>query len=149
MARGNAHSQTGPKGITDDMIAEVMRKTLGNPYFTAQALKCSSQNIRYRIKASKALLELQQELRFDLKDIAVGVVVEALRKKDTKAAMFVLDRVGKDDGWSRQIEHTGKGGAAIQHAVTAETFSPSTPEEIAAARRRFIDDGDDEGAEGA
>ena len=43
----------------------------------------------------------------------------------------------------RVIELGGIGGAPIQSATTVERSDPVTPEEIAAARSRFIDNGDD------
>jgi hypothetical protein len=139
-----AHGQTGPKGITEDDIAAAMEKNFGNELLTAMQLKCSPQNIRLRIAGSKRLLELRQHLKYDLRDAAKNVVAEAIiRKKDLRAAIFVLDRLGKDDGWGRTIAHTGADGGAIEHAVTAQQVDPVTPEEIAAARRRFIDDSDD------
>ena len=135
------------KGITDEQIAEAIAKTAGNVTLIAEQLKCSRQNIDKRIKASEELLKLQAESVTRVTEIAIAVVVDKIvNKKDVTTAQWWLDRKAKHLGFTRQLEHVGSGGAPIQHAVTAEVMSPSTPEEIAAARRRFIDDGDDEGA---
>lgn len=138
-----AHGQTGPKGISVDLIKRALEANGGVILAAANALKCSSQNLRQRIKNDGELLEFQAKLEEDILDIAEGVVRKALSKGDANTARWLLDRKGKQRGYRTTTEVTGLGGGAIKHAVTSETFEASTPEEIAAARRRFIDDGND------
>lgn len=135
--------QTGPKGVTVEQIMAALTLTAGNILEASKKLKCSSQNIRQRIAASKELLEFCASLDEDVLDMAEGVIVHALRKNDATTARWLLDRKGKSRGIVERKEVTGPDGGAIQHAVTAQQVDPVTKEEIELARRRYFNDGDD------
>lgn len=139
--------QTGPLGITEDQIIEAMRANMGVIPAAAQVLKCTAQNIRQRINASSALLGFMAEFDEEVLDIAEGVVRLALQNKDATTARWLLDRKGKGRGYRQLTELGGIGGAPIQVAATTQAVeAPTTPQEIALARRRFIDAGNDAGA---
>ncbi len=137
---------TGPKGITEEQIAQALMNSGGVVAEAARKLKCVRKNLRVRIDNSAYLLEVEVEAQETLIDDAVSAVVHHVRGKDLRAALAVLDRFGRKRGLGRVTEVGGIGGAPIQHAVTTERVDPTTPEEIAAARRRYIDHSDDEGA---
>lgn len=138
-----AHSQTGPKGITDDQIKRSLRMSQGVISYAAKNLKCSPWSLRKRIANNSELLEFSKSLEEDVLDKAEMVIRLALKAKDATTARWLLDRKGKSRGYKQTTEISGLNGGAIQHAVTAEVMEPVTAEEIAAARSRFIDNSDD------
>lgn len=138
----------GRKGITEAQIKLALEANAGVISLAAKTLKCTSQNLRQRINNSAELLAFSQQLDEDVLDLAEAVIKKALTKGDANTARWLLDRRAKKRGYgnSSSVELGGIGGAPIQHAVTEQRADPTTPEEIAAARRRYFDDGDDAGA---
>ena len=135
------------KIITEAQFLEAIAKTGGNYSLMAEQLKCTRQNVSKRINDSAVLIEAVQEATNRITEISIAIVVDNIvNKKNLAVAQWWLERKGKHLGFTRQLEHAGVGGAPIQHAVTEQRADPTTPEEIAAARRRYFDDGDDAGA---
>ncbi len=141
-----AHSQTGPKGITNEQVMRALTMSEGVIRYAAKNLQCTPQNLRQRIAGDAELLAFAQTLDEDVLDKAEMVIRLALKAKDAPTARWLLDRKGRKRGYKSTHEIVGKDGGAIQVAATNEHFEPTTPQELAAARRRFIDDGDDAGA---
>lgn len=129
--------QTGPKGFTEDEIAEALEKSAGIALVAAKLLKCSRQNVEMRIKNSERLLKVQAECNEDVLDLAESVLLGQLKRKSLRAAIYILERKGKDRGWVKRIENTGKDGAPL----TPERQTVDISEESFARARRFIDNG--------
>lgn len=137
------NGQTGPKGITEEDIEAMLRANAGIVSAAAEKLKCSEQNLRVRIANSAHLLKVQEEIDEVVLDLAESVVIHNLRAKKLEAAKYILDRKGQKRGWGQQVKLTGPKGGPLQVAATVERVDPTTPEEIAIARRRYFDDSDD------
>lgn len=137
------NGQTGPKGITEDDIEQALRLAGGIVSAAAEKLKCSDQNLRVRIAGSKRLLEVQAEVDEVVLDMAESVLLHNLKAKKLQAAIYVLDRKGGKRGFGPSMKLTGPKGGPLQVAATVERADPTTPEEIAAARRRYFNDSDD------
>ena len=79
----------------------------------------------------KEYVEQQREL---LKDNCVQAITEILADKKhpkrLEAAKFVLSRLGKEDGWSERIEHTGEAILPISGVTVnyGDGFKP--PEDV-------------------
>lgn len=61
--------------------------------------------------------------RYSMVHLAESIVMKQLLSGDVDIAKFVLERLGKHNGWSKNLELTGKDGAALM-------FSPEVQREL-------------------
>ncbi len=134
---------TGPKGIPDEAVIAALMATGGIYTHAAKKLGVRPDSLRERVGNSTLLLEALKEAKYMNLDLAEGVIVKKIAGGDVGAAMWYLDRQGRDRGYGKQVEHkgTGEGGAIVHDATVTHKFDPEVYENV---RRRFIDDGDDE-----
>lgn len=62
--------------------------------------------------------------RYSMVHLAESIIMAQLLEGNADAAKFVLERLGKYNGWSKNLEVTGKDGVSI--------FSPDVQRELAA-----------------
>lgn len=129
---------------TDAEVIAALKATGGVTAHAAKRLGLDRSGLGARIKANAELLAAQKEAEETVLDIAESVVVYHVKRKSLEAARYLLDRKGRRRGYVTRSEVSGPGGAPVQVASTTQTVdSPTTAEELALARRRFIDAGDD------
>ena len=77
----------------------------------AEHLGLSRNALYLRFRQNPELREYLEQQRTILKGDAVEAIGEIVRDKQHpkqfEAAKFILSRLGKEDGWSERIEHTG------------------------------------------
>lgn len=116
-------------------IAEALRKTGGIFTQAAQLLAKaeydagrhepgrpapSRQLIGLAVKRSKRLRDLLEEMTETTLDLAEGKLVQLLAAGDFHAVKFYLETKGRDRGYARRIEATGKNGGPIDVNNTGE-----------------------------
>lgn len=104
---------TGPKNITDKALIASLKKNAGVFVMVARELGCDRSNVARRVARSDKLKRIVQEIEDEVGDIAVGVIVEALTKKDRQMARWYAGTKLKDRGFSARTELTGKDGAPL------------------------------------
>lgn len=102
--------------ITITQLKVALKAAAGIPAVAAESLKCSRQNVCQRIANSAELRRFVDEVEQTIVDLAEGVVVDALRKKDRPTARWVLETKGRHRGWVRRSELTGADGAPLPAA---------------------------------
>ena len=98
------------------------------------ALACeqvsTGRTVHYKwLKNNPKYKEGVQEIRNALVDLAESKLYINVKKGNQKAIEYLLDSQGKERGYGKTLQVTGKDGNAIEHSHTA------TPELIAAARK--------------
>lgn len=137
---------TGPKGITEDMIEKALRQSRGVIAPAARALGVLRSNLQVRIANSERLLKVQQECKDALLDDAENTIyTAAIDKGDVAAAKWLLDRLARDRGFKQTMDLTNKDGEALTVQVQGDIgVAPLTKEDLELARRRHLDDSDDD-----
>jgi len=139
-------TRTGPKGITDKDIARALRKSRGVVAPAARALNVLRSNLQVRIANSEHLLKVQQQCKQVLLDDAEAIIyAAAIEKKDVTAARYILDRLGRERGFKQTTDLATPEGKPLQVQVSGEMgVAPLTKEDLELARRRHLDDSDDD-----
>ena len=108
---------TGPTNITEKALIASLKEHAGVFVLVARQLGCDRSNITHRVARSKKLQAVVQEIEDEVGDIAVGVIRDALLKKDRTMARWYAGMKLKDRGFSTRTEITGKDGAALPAAT--------------------------------
>lgn len=74
--------QTGPKNITDAMLRAALRKHAGVYVLAAKELGCDRTNVKQRVDRSPELQAFVQQIEDEIDDLADGIVVDTLGRKD-------------------------------------------------------------------
>ncbi|MGC2415970.1 MAG: hypothetical protein WA459_25165 [Stellaceae bacterium] len=110
-----ARSYRGKRKFSGAEIKQALRLNYGNPRLTALALceaekkaggdrTIATETVRHYIVTRPAFQEIAQEARPGVLDLAEGVVVDALRAGDRPMARWLLERLGKDRGYTSRTE---------------------------------------------
>lgn len=90
-------------------IEQALRENPFNLTKAAASLGMSRQTLYERISQEPELQMVRKDLLSGLLDKAESVIDRALGEDDRKVAMFVAERLGKDN-WARREEVTGADG---------------------------------------
>ncbi|RUW81556.1 helix-turn-helix domain-containing protein [Mesorhizobium sp. M2A.F.Ca.ET.067.02.1.1] len=130
-----------PKLTEKDMprVIETLRQYGGIKSVAADKLNVSRTTLYAFLNEHQPALDAAAEIDDEIKDIAEGKVIMAIRAGDMQTVRWYLELKGKDRGYVRRVEQTGKDGGPIE---TQQKANPKdyTDEEldvlIAAAQRR-------------
>lgn len=119
-------------------IIEALQRRMGLIGAAAKDLGVTRQSLEQRIKRSPTLQQVCTDIRQSALDICEGVVMRhAVVDGDPGSAKWLLDRLGKERGYSRRTEVTGKDGAPIDLNQAIEDLN----DDQALLLRRLIDAG--------
>lgn len=124
-----------PPKFTPAQIIAALEASAGILLAAARILRCNPTTVRRYITAHREIELALREIIEDRLDIAEAGLVNFLSDDrypalKLKAIEFYLLTKGKDRGYTKQTEVTGKGDTPIQTAVTLDR-SGCTPEEMA------------------
>ena len=112
--------------ISNEEIMTVLEKTEGNISRAAKILELNDTTLYRKAKKDPEIKEFLELLDQRLIDLAKDVLREKLETdKDLKAAIFLLETKGKDEGFHKKVvkEVSGKDGKPIEvKETTAETI---------------------------
>lgn len=100
----------------------------------ARTLKVSRTTLWRYIGRHPALQDYLAEIDEEVLDLAEGKVLQAVRAGDMKTVMWFLECKGKDRGYTRRVEATGKDGAPVEVRQTID-LSKLTLEELEILQR--------------
>lgn len=115
--------------VTTAQCEAALRNKAGLISLAAEEAGLSRQAMHVRIKKSKHLQAVLRDIEEKTLDLAEGVIVEALGKKDKAMARWYAARKGKSRGFTLKHEVTGAGGAplldvaAMIEGMTDEQFA--------------------------
>lgn len=92
--------------FTDGQLEAALRKHAGIKSFAAKELSVERNTVQERVDRSPHLQQVLRDIRENVVDLAEGVVVDALNKKDRETARWALNRLGKDRGYALKIENS-------------------------------------------
>ena len=121
--------------ITDDEIAEALQKTNGLQTSAAKWLlkyknaKIDRSTISKRIKNSKELQDVADEIDSKTLDFAEGALLEHIQNKNLKAIIFYLKCKGKERGYVERQEISAEVSAEVKKT---NPFEGMTLDEIKA-----------------
>lgn len=120
-------------------VIAMLRNCGGIKTVTAEKLNVSRTTLYAFLSEHPEIQAADSEIADELLDVAEGQVVIALRSGDMQTVRWYLELKGKERGYVRRVETTGKNGGPVE---TQERANPKdyTDEEldvlIAAAQRR-------------
>ena len=121
------------------LVIEHLRAAGGIKTIAAQRLKIGRSTLYRFIEAHPEIVEEITEIEASILDVAEAQVVKALNAGDMPTVRWFLETKGKDLGYTRRVENTGKGGGPMEVQQKAD-LADYTDEEVAimaaAARRR-------------
>jgi len=128
--------------LTNLQIISAMRDRFGNRTYAAEDLGISRQALSRRIASNRALKAALEDIHQMVNDLLEARVKKAALSGDIPAAMWLLERLAKDRGYSLRTEHTGRDGGAID----LNTLMNGLSDDQLAALERFIATGGSEPA---
>jgi predicted transcriptional regulator len=99
---------------TEKQIEQALRKANGFQTQAGEILGISQQAISKRIKTSKRLQKVVEELNESNLDVAENELFKLVKGGNLGAICFLLKCKGKDRGYVERQEFTGAGGAALE-----------------------------------
>jgi hypothetical protein len=113
-------------------VAEAIRANGGCLTYAARDLGVTYQTTRNYMKRWPELRKVRREARCARLDNAERMVDQAILHGDPKAAMALLDRLGKKRGYGQQkaVEHTGNVGNKVQVAGKVSLRELNLPAEL-------------------
>lgn len=94
--------------FTDGQLEGALRKHAGIKSFAAKELGVDRTTVQERVDRSPHLQQVIKDIREHVVDLAEGVVVDALNKKDRETARWALGRIGKDRGYALKVENENR-----------------------------------------
>lgn len=96
---------------------------------TAQLLGVHPSTLSRFIQKHAMLAAFEAEVEEDVLDLAESKLLQLIQRGDPKTCMWYLETKGKERGYSRYIEQTGRRGASIEMASKVD-LSHFSDEEI-------------------
>jgi len=110
------------KQHTQAEVTEALKASGGIISDAAKLLEVSSaSSLRKRIKDTPALCAALDEIRENTKDLAEGVILDALKARDKDVAKWYLASLARDRGFGNKVEVEGR--IAIQPSVDLSGLS--------------------------
>lgn len=113
----------------EDAVREALRKAGGLKSVAAQALKVSRGTLYRFLDKNTEIAESLDDIDEEIKDLAEGQMLKLLRAGDPQTVRWFLEMKGKDRGYVRRSEHTGKNGGPIETAEKTD-LSKYTDDEL-------------------
>jgi hypothetical protein len=104
------------KHITEAQLIAALRKHAGVYVLAARELGCDRSNVRMRVQRSERLQEVLAEIEAEIGDVAVGVIFDALMKKDRNMAKWYAERKLRHLGFVTRQEQVGADGQPLHPA---------------------------------
>ncbi|OHV67905.1 hypothetical protein LCM4576_23600 [Mesorhizobium sp. LCM 4576] len=107
---------TLPKLTNQDAarVVEALRAHAGIKTAAAAALKVGKTTLYAFLKAHPDVMEAAADVDEEILDLAESEVAKAIRAGDMATVRWFLELKGKDRGYVRRVENTGKDGGPIQ-----------------------------------
>jgi hypothetical protein len=125
--------------LTAKRVEKALRGAGGLKTVTAKSLGCHRATLYRFLERHPKLIEIAGEIDEETKDLAEGKVLDAIKSGCMQTVRWFLETKGKDRGYTRRVENTGKDGGPIA-TQAAPDLSKLTNEEldilITAAQRR-------------
>lgn len=136
----NRQDRTGERKLNDPArVIAILRHCAGIKSAAAEKLNVSRQTLYTFLEEHPEVQDELDSVDEELKDIAEAAIVKALQASDMQTVRWYMELKGKDRGYVRRVENTGKDGGAIE-TVTKPDLTGFTDEEldilIAAQKRR-------------
>ncbi|OHV87921.1 hypothetical protein ORS3428_03850 [Mesorhizobium sp. ORS 3428] len=95
-------------------MVDALRAHAGIKTAAAAALKVGKTTLYAFLKAHPNVMEAAADVDEEILDIAESQVVKAIREGDLPTVRWFLELKGKDRGYVRRVENTGKDGGPIE-----------------------------------
>lgn len=118
----------GKPQIPEKHIADALRANGNIIKGAAAQLGCTRGAIRYRIEHSEKLKAVREEISEENLDLAEHGILEQIRRGEFPACKWYLESKGKERGYARSTEVTGKGGGPIRTALAPDLTGLSDDE---------------------
>ena len=118
-----------PPRYTPEQVIEALRAAGGVQHIAAMKLGCARSTITYYKRKYRQVEEALEEIKESLIDLSEGVVWHHVRRKNLRAAQFVLETIGKSRGWVKRGEITGVNGDPIDVRLGLD-LSKLSPDEL-------------------
>ena len=112
--------QTGPKNITEGQYEGALRKHAGVFTLAARELGVDRTSVSRAIDRSDHLKAVCREIEHEVGDVCVGVIVDALLKKDKQMARWYAQTKLRHLGFSMRTELTNPDGSPLQLAAPTQ-----------------------------
>lgn len=99
--------------ISDEKIAEALRRSKGNISNAAKCLKCTRKTIYARVEKNEEFRAILEEGREILVDLAETQLEKNVKAGDQRAIEFTLRSLGKRRGWNPTVTVAGEDGGPI------------------------------------
>ena len=106
--------------LSDDQIADALRRTAGIVAAAAEKLGVTRQAISKRVTQSEELQAVRDDARETILDLSESALVEAIKDREGWAVRLMLTTQGKDRGYVTRQERTGKRGGPIETVVRSD-----------------------------
>lgn len=110
-----AGGKGGPRGVSNEQMAEALRKNAGNVLLAANALGVTDSAIYQRIANHPELGAIKAEAKAKVTDMAEARIMKRIERDDWNALNLWMTTQA---GWVRRQEVTGADGAPLQLAPT-------------------------------
>ena len=110
------------------LVIEHLRAAGGIKTIAAQRLKIGRSTLYRFIEAHPEIVEEITEIEASILDVAEAQVVKALNAGDMPTVRWFLETKGKDLGYTRRVENTGKGGGPVEVQQKADLSALSEAE---------------------
>lgn len=135
--------------LTVKRVEDALRQTGAIIAAAARMLNVSRTTLYAFLQRHTKIAALALDIEEELKDLAEGKVLQAIRAGDMQTVRWYLEMKAKDRGYDRRVEIVGKDGGPLETRI-APDLSGCTEEELeillrAAERREAADKANPEG----
>lgn len=106
-----------PPVLTDkdvNRVIEMLRQCGGIKTVAAEKLNVSRSTLYLFLKDHPEIQEAAADIKEELLDVAEGRVVIAIRSGEMQTVRWYLELMGKERGYVRRVETTGKNGGPVE-----------------------------------
>jgi hypothetical protein len=103
-----------PKLSDVKLVIEVMRQCGGIKSAAAQTLHVSRPTLYAFLKEHPEAQQASADIDEELLDIAEAQVVKSIKAAEMQTVRWYLELKGKERGYVRRVEQTGKGGGPVE-----------------------------------
>lgn len=97
----------------ENVFIEAIKGSKGIKSAVVRRVGCSRGTLENAIIRWPQLEQLIEDERHSLVDFAESKLLEQIQNNDMRAILFTLETLGKDRGWSKRTEISGKDGAPL------------------------------------
>lgn len=116
--------------IRNSDIIEALRRQAGTVALAARELGMTRQALDRRIKRSRLLTDVLQDIEESSLDIAEASLKQLITKGDASSIRFYLQTKGKRRGYTTRTEITGRDGDPIDLSQAMENISEDEAEAL-------------------